>query len=74
MVPLASGSDPDNGTFLGFGTAYPSYGSGLGAWNPRGTAEETRTFRITYALDHAASNSTQGGTASGAFVCETQTS
>ncbi|WP_375424253.1 hypothetical protein [uncultured Friedmanniella sp.] len=63
-----------SGSFLGFGSTYTSYASGLGTWTPTGTADESRTFKFTYTLDSAAPDSTQGGTASGALVWEAQNS
>lgn len=72
FVPLQSRSDVYNGSFIGFGTTYTSYANGFGDWTPSGTATETRTFKVTYSLDSNAPNETQGGTAAGSFVWETQ--
>lgn len=74
FTPLATGASLYNGSFTGFGSSHTSYASGIGSWTPTGTADETRTFRVTYALDSAAPNSTQNGTAAGSFVWETQNS
>ena len=73
-TPLASGGTLYNGSFVGFGTTYTSYSNGLGTWAPTGTADESRTFKITYTLSPDAPNSTQGGTAAGGFTFEAQNS
>lgn len=74
FTPLPSGSNLYTGTFVGFGSSYTSYASGIGDWAPTGTGSETRTYRVTYSLDSAAPNSTQGGSAAGSFVWEAQNS
>lgn len=74
FAPLSSGSSLYSGTLAGFASAATGYSSGLGNWAPTGTAAETRTYQISYTVDAAAPNATQGGTASIGFTWETQNS
>ena len=74
FVPLGSGSSLYNGTLANFGTSYTSYANGIGNWAPTGSASETRVYMLTYTVDSAAPNSTQGGTATIGFTWETQNS
>ncbi|MFD1713686.1 TasA family protein [Amnibacterium flavum] len=74
FTALSSGSSLYNGTLAAFGTSHTGYSNGLGNWAPTGTATETRTYQITYTVDAAAPNTTQGGTAALGFTWETQNS
>ena len=62
------------GTLQAFGTTYTGYTAGLGTWTPTGTADETRTFRITYTVSATAPDSTQNGTAALGLTWEAQNS
>lgn len=48
------------------------YSNGLTTWSPTGSGSETKVFKITYALDPSAPDSTQGGTAAVGFTWEAQ--
>jgi len=72
FTPLASGSSVYSGTLAAFGAAATGYSTGVGTWAPTGSATETRVYQITYAVDPAAPNTTQGGTASIGFTWEAQ--
>ncbi|BDI22860.1 CalY family protein [Herbiconiux sp. L3-i23] len=74
FAPLASGSSLFSGTLANFATTYTGYSNGLGNWAPTGAATETRTYQITYTVDAAAPNTTQGGTAALGFTWESQNS
>jgi hypothetical protein len=77
-TPLATGASVYTGTLDGFGTTATSYSTGLGSWtpavNPAGTANESRTFQITYTVKSDAPDTTQGGTAAVGFTWEAQNS
>jgi hypothetical protein len=77
-TPLATGASVYTGTVDGFGTTATSYSTGLGSWapavNPAGTANESRTFQITYTVKTDAPDTTQGGTAAVGFTWEAQNS
>lgn len=72
FAALATGSSVYTGTLANFGTSATSFATGLGTWAPTGSASESRTFQITYTLNAAAPNSSQGGTASIGFTWEAQ--
>jgi hypothetical protein len=74
FTPLATGSSVYSGTLANFATTSTGYSNGVGSWTPTGAASETRTFKITYTVDSAAPNSTQGGTAAVGFTWEAQNS
>lgn len=69
------GTDPTvfpTGTLASFATTATSYSSGLGVWNPTGSAPETRTYRIDYAVSGNIPNSAAGGSATIGFTWEAQ--
>ncbi|MBP2417406.1 hypothetical protein ACFFOM_12660 [Microlunatus capsulatus] len=74
FTPLASGSELYSGTVAGFASTATGFHSGLGTWAPTGTADETRTYQISYAVRTEAPDSTQGGTASVGLTFEAQNS
>jgi hypothetical protein len=61
------------GTLAAF-SAKTSFATGVSAWAPTGSAPESKTFRITYTIDAATPNSSQGGTAAVGFTWEAQNS
>lgn len=73
-TPLASGSALYSGTLDAFGSSYTGYSNGLGTWAPTGTANESRTYQITYTVNSQAPDSTQGGAASTGLTWEAQNS
>jgi hypothetical protein len=74
FTPLATGSSVYSGTLAALSTANTNFANGLPTWAPTGAASEARTFKITYTLNAAAPDSTQGGTASVGFTWEAQNS
>ena len=74
FTPLASGADLYNGTMDSFSKTYTGFSNGLAGWAPTGTADETRTYQVTFTVDPQAPNATQGGTASLGFTWEAQNS
>ena len=74
FVPLSSGAEVYNGSFMDFGLNHTGYASGVGSWNPAGARAESRTYKISYSISAAATNDTQGGTAAGELVFEAQNS
>jgi hypothetical protein len=73
-TPLATGSSLYTGTLDNFGSTYTSYATGLGTWTPSGTANETRTYQITYTVNTNAPDTTQNGTAALGLTWEAQNS
>ena len=71
-TPLATGATLYTGTLDGFGSTYTGYATGLGSWAPTGTANESRTYQITYTVNGNAPDTTQGGTASLGLTFEAQ--
>jgi hypothetical protein len=75
-TPLATGATVYTGTLDSFGTTATNYSTGLGTWspatNPAGTANESRTYQITYTVAANAPDTTQGGTASLGLTFEAQ--
>lgn len=71
---LASGSNVFSGTLEAFGTTKTDYTSGAGDWAPTGSASDTRVYQITYTLDAATPNTSQGGTAGLGLTWEAQNS
>jgi hypothetical protein len=60
------------GDLIAFGTAHTNYANGAGVWDPSGTPE-SKTYRITLALDAATPNSEQGASVTAlSFVWEVQ--
>ena len=74
FAPLTSGAELYNGTVAGFAAAHTGFSSGLGTWTPTGTADETRTYQISYAVRSEAPDTTQGGTATLGLTFEAQNS
>jgi hypothetical protein len=74
FTALATGAAVYTGTLAALGTSATGFSNGIGAWAPTGTAPETHTYQITYTLDTAAPNTTQGGTAALGFTWEAQNS
>lgn len=74
FVPLSSGAEVFNGSFMDFGLNHTAYASGVGSWNPTGTRPESRTYKISYTIAAGTTNDTQGGTAAGELVFEAQNS
>lgn len=73
-TPLATGSSLFTGTLESFGATYTDFNRGLGTWAPTGTANETRTYQITYTVSSQAPDSTQGGSAAAGLTWEAQNS
>ena len=72
---VASGSALYSGSLASFGSTYTGWSNGLAtAWAPTGTANENRTYQITYTVSPSAANDTQGGTAALGFTWEAQNS
>jgi hypothetical protein len=63
-----------SGTLADFGATRTAYSNGLGNWTPTGTANESRTYQITYTVSSTAPDTTQGGTAAIGFTWEAQNS
>ncbi|GAA1827050.1 hypothetical protein ACFFOM_15075 [Microlunatus capsulatus] len=74
FTPLPSGSELYSGTVAGFASTATGFGTGVGTWAPTGTADETRTYQVTYAVRTEAPDSTQGGTAALGLTFEAQNS
>ncbi len=74
FTPLVSGSSVYTGSLANFGTTATNYATGLGTWDPTGSASETRVFQFVYTVDAGAPNTTQGGTAALGFTWEAQNS
>ncbi|SDU91060.1 hypothetical protein SAMN04488544_1834 [Microlunatus sagamiharensis] len=74
FVPLSSGAEVFNGSFMDFGMNHTGFNSGVGSWNPTGARAESRTYKISYAISSGVGNDTQGGTAAGELVFEAQNS
>jgi hypothetical protein len=61
------------GTLAGLGTTYTNFATGFGSWAPAaGTL--TKVYRITYTVDAATPNTSQGGTAAIGLTWEAQNS
>ena len=71
-TPLTTGGTVYTGTLDGFGKTATSFATGVGAWTPTGTANETRTYQITYTVRSTAPDTTQGGTAALGLTWEAQ--
>lgn len=76
FTPVAAAQTPTlyAGTLAAFGTQATSFASGVGTWAPTGTTSETRVYQVTYTVNSAAPNTTQGGTASLGLTWEAQNS
>ncbi len=74
FTALASGSSVYSGTLAAFTGSATAYGSGVGSWAPTGTASETRTFQVAYAVSSTTPDSAQGGTATFGLTWEAQNS
>lgn len=74
FTALDTGAGLYTGTLDGFGKTYTGFNNGLGTWAPTGTANETRTYQITYTVKTEAPDATQGGTASLGLTWEAQNS
>jgi hypothetical protein len=61
-----------NGTLANFGATKTNYSSGVGSWQPTGTAGETKVYKFTYTLSSTTPDTSQGGTASIGFTWEAQ--
>ena len=72
--PLATDAVLYDGTVAGFSAAATGFNNGLGTWAPTGTATESRTYQIAYAVRTEATATTQGGTAAVSFTWEAQNS
>ena len=62
-----------SGTLRGFATTYTDFAAGFGSWSPTG-AGQSRVYKITYTVNAAIPNSTQGATASIGLTWEAQSS
>jgi len=71
---FTSGTQIYNGTLAAFGTGKTTYATGVGAWAPTGSANETKVYKITYTLSPTTPDSSQGGTAALGFTWEAQNS
>lgn len=74
FAPAASNATVFSGTAETFASTATSYASGVGTWTPTGTANESRTYQVSYTLAASAPDSTQGGTAAMALTWEAQNS
>lgn len=61
-----------SGSLSKFAGASTSYATGVGTWQPTGTAEETVVYEISYAVSPDAPSSVMGATASLGFTWEAQ--
>jgi hypothetical protein len=73
-TPLTTGSSLYTGTLASFGSSHTGYTDGVGTWAPTGTADETRTYQITYTVSSTAPDTTQNGTAALGLTWEAQNS
>jgi hypothetical protein len=73
-TPLATGGTLFTGTAATFGSSYTGYANGLGGWATTGAPSESRTYQISYTVNTAAPDSTQGGTAAFGLTWEAQNS
>ena len=71
---FTGGSTLYDGALSTFGTTKTSFATGVSSWAPTGTASETKSYRITYALSSSTPDTAQGGTASLGFTWESQNS
>ncbi|WP_375401248.1 hypothetical protein [uncultured Amnibacterium sp.] len=71
FTPLASGATLYTGTLLGAGSA-SSFATGLGTWTPTGGVNESRDFRVDYAVSSTAPNTTQGSSTAFTLTWEAQ--
>lgn len=74
FAPLTSGADLYSGTVADFAATHTGFDNGAGSWAPAGTADETRTYQVTYTVKTEAPDTTQGGTASLGLTFEAQNS
>jgi hypothetical protein len=58
------------GTLAGFATAYTNFGTGFGTFSPAGAA--AKVYRITYTVNAATPDTSQGSTASMGLTWESQ--
>lgn len=71
-APPAADATVFAGTLASFTGTAVSYATGLGSWNPTGSAAESRTYQISYTVSNTIPDSAQGGTASFGLTWETQ--
>jgi hypothetical protein len=74
FTALTTGSSVFSGKLDTFGSTKTDYASGAGDWAPTGSASDTRVYQITYTLDAATPNTSQGGTAAIGLTWEAQNS
>ena len=63
-----------DGAMSTFGTTKTSFANGVSSWAPTGSANETKSYKITYLLSSSTPDSAQGGTAALGFTWESQNS
>ena len=69
---VAASTIETGGDLIAFDAAHTNYANGAGVWDPSSTPE-SKTYRITLALDAATPNSEQGASVTAlSFVWEVQ--
>jgi hypothetical protein len=71
---FTGGSTLYDGAMSTFGTTKTGFATGVSSWAPTGSANETKSYKVTYALSSTTPDSAQGGTAALGFTWESQNS